>query len=497
LVESIVLGVVGCAAGLVLGVLCLRLLVTFLTPRLEAFFYGGIETLRLDVSVFAFSLGASLLSGVLLGLLPALQASRPNLGETLKASGRGSSGGAKGRRMRDSLMVSQVALAVMLSIGAGLMIRSLWVLQQIDRGLNTANILTMQIWPPEKKYAEPHEIANFYRRIIEGLEDLPETISSNAINFLHLSEVGIGWTFAIEGKPIPPPEGRPEALYYVVTPGYLQAIQIPLLRGRYLTSSDSADAPAVAVIDEKLSRRYWPGEDPIGKRLRFDPLDSESPWHAHLNHTWITIVGVVGTIRGDGLWEEGSPVLYLPYQQSPSRMMHLVVRTGHDPLGLASAVQRKVWEVDPDQPVSFVRTMDEVPAWALSQRRLMMQLLTAFAALATLLSATGIYGVISYTVSQRTQEVGVRMALGARPGQVTAMVVAQGLKVALIGVAVGIAGAVALTRFLSSQLYGVTATDSRTLGAVSLCLLLVALLACYGPARRASRIDPMTALRHE
>ena len=497
LVESVLLGGIGCVAGLVLGVLCLRLLVTFLTPRLEAFFYGGIETLRLDARVFAFSLVASLLSAVLLGLLPALQASRPNLGETLKASGRGSSGGAKGRRMRDVLMVSQVALAVTLSIGAGLMIRSLWTLQQVDRGLNTGNILTMQIWPPEKKYAEPYEIANFYRRIVEGLENLPETTSSNAINFLPLSEVGIGWTFAIEGKPIPPPEGRPGALYYVVTPGYLQSMQIPLLRGRYLTARDSAEAPAVAVIDEKLARRYWPGEEPIGKRFRFDPLDSESPWHAHLKHAWITVVGVVGTIRGDGLWEEGSPVLYLPYQQSPSRMMHLVVRSARDPLGLASAVQRKVWEVDPDQPVSFVRTMEEVPAWALSERRLMMQLLTAFAALATLLSATGIYGVISYTVSQRTQEVGVRMALGARPGQVTTMVVAQGLKLTSIGVVLGIAGAVALTRFLSSQLYGVTATDPRTLGAVSLCLFLVALLACYGPARRASRVDPMTALRHE
>ena len=216
---------------------------TFLTPRLEAFFYGGIETLRLDARVFAFSLGASLLSGVLLGLLPALQASRPNLVETLKASGRGSSGGAKGRRMRDVLMVSQVALAVTLSIGAGLMIRSLWTLQQVDRGLNTGNVLTMQIWPPEKKYAEPHEIANFYRRIVEGLEDLPETTSSNAINFLHLSEVGIGWTFAIEGKPIPLPEGRPGALYYVVTPGYLQAMQIPLLRGRYLTACGFSRSP--------------------------------------------------------------------------------------------------------------------------------------------------------------------------------------------------------------------------------------------------------------
>lgn len=497
LVESALVGALGCAGGLLLGVLCLRFLVTFLTPRLEAFFYGGLKTLQLDGTVFAFSLGASLFSVVLLGLLPALQASRPSLGDALKVAGRGSGGGAKGRRMRDALMVSQVALALMLSIGAGLMIRSLGALHQIDRGLNTASVLTMQIWPPEKKYAQPHELANLHRRILEKLETLPEAASSSAINYLPLSEIGIGWTFTIEGRPAPSAEDRPNALYYIVAPRYLETMQIPLLKGRHLSQADSAEAPAVAVIDEKLARRYWPGEDPIGKRLRFDPLDAESPWHANLTSGWIAVVGVAGTVRGDGLWEDGAPVLYLPYQQNPSRMMHLVIRAERDPLRLANAVQSKVWEVDPDQPLSFVRTMEEVPAWALSERRLMMQLLTVFAALATLLSTTGIYGVISYAVSQRTREVGIRMALGAQRGQVARMVIAQGLKVALAGVAIGIAGALALTRFLSSQLYGVTATDARTFGVACLFLILVALLACYLPARRASRVDPISALRHE
>jgi putative ABC transport system permease protein len=311
--------------------------VTFLTPRLYAFFYGGLETLQLDSTVFAFSLGASLFSVVLLGLLPALQASRPSLGEALKVVGRGSyGGGAKGRRMRDMLMVSQVALALMLSIGAGLMIRSLGALQQIDRGLNTESVLTIQIWPPEKKYAKPHELANFYRRMIEGIETLPEATSTRAINFLPLSEIGIGWTFTIEGRPAPSAEGRPNALYYVVAPRYLQTMQIPLVKGRHLTQSDSAEAPAVAVIDEKLAQRYWPGEDPIARRLRFDPLDSESPWHANLTSGWITVVGVVGTVRGDGLWEDGAPVMYLPYQQNggyrKSNQTHLPPRRGrHTP----------------------------------------------------------------------------------------------------------------------------------------------------------------------
>jgi putative ABC transport system permease protein len=402
-----------------------------------------------------------------------------------------------GRRMRDGLMVSQVALALMLSIGAGLMIRSLGALQHVDRGLNPRNVLTAQVWPPEEKYAGPRALANFYERMLEGLKTLPETVSSSAINYLPLSEIGIGWTFAIEGRPAPPAEERPGGMYFVAAPEYFETMQIPLLAGRRLMEADSAQAPAVAVIDEKMAQRYWPGEDPIGRRIKFDALDAESPWHAHLTSEWITIAGVVGAIRGDGLWEEGAPVMYLPYQQNPSRMMHLVIRTQGDPLLLANAVQRKVWEVDPDQPLAFVRSMEEVPAWALSERRMTMQLLSLFAALASLLSATGIYSVISYAVSQRTQEVGIRMALGAKRSEIARMVVGQGLKTSLAGVAIGIAGAVALTRLLSSQLYGVTATDAGTFAAACLFLFVVALLACYLPARRASRVDPLTALRHE
>jgi putative ABC transport system permease protein len=497
LVESTLLGVLGCAGGLLLALVSLRFLAKFLAPRLEAFFYGGIQTLRLDATVFAFSLAAALGSAVLLGLLPALQASSPSLGEALKAMGRGSGGGAKGRRLRDLLMVSQIALALILTVGAGLMIRSLAALHQFDRGLHTGGILTAQIWPPEIKYNEPRQITDFYRRILDELQTLPEAASASAVSFLPLSEIGVGWTFTIEGRPEPSAEQRPNAGYYVVTPGFLETMQIPLLKGRYPSPADTAEAPPVAVIDDKLAQRYWPGADPIGERFRFDPLDSESPWHAHLTPGWITVVGVAASIRGDGLWEDGAPVLYLPSPQNPSRMMHLVIRTAGDPLGLANAVRSKVWEVDPDQPLSFVRSMAEVPAWALSERRLMMQLLTAFAALATLLAAGGIYGVVSYAVSQRTQEVGIRMALGAQRSQIAAMVVSQSLRVALAGVAIGIAGAFALTRVLASQLFGVTPTDGRTIAMACLSLALVALLACYLPARRASRIDPITALRHE
>jgi putative ABC transport system permease protein len=394
-------------------------------------------------------------------------------------------------------MVSQVALALMLSIGAGLMFRSIGALLEVDRGLNIKSILTAQIQLAEKKYAEPREIASFYRRLMEKLEKLPSATSVSAISALQLSEIGVNWSFTIEGRPAPLPEDRPNALYYVVAPGYFETMQIPLLRGRQLTQADTNGAPAAAVIDKKLAQRYWKGEDPIGKRFKFDPLDAESPWHAHLNAGWITVVGVARTIRGDGLWDNGAPIMYLPYQQNPSRMMHLVVRSERDPLGLVNVVQRKVWEVDPEQPLSFVRTMEEVPEWAVSERRLTMHLLTAFAALAMLLSATGIYGVISYAVSQRTQELGVRMALGAQRLQVARMVVTNGLKLALAGIAIGIAGAFALTRFLSSQLYGVTATDGRTFAVACVALILVALLACYVPARRASRVDPITALRYE
>jgi putative ABC transport system permease protein len=497
LVEGALLGVLGGIGGLVLEVLCLRFVMHIFTPRLTNLLYGGLESLQLDGKVLAFSLGAALVSVLLLAAPTALYASHPNIADTIKLAGRGFGGGIKGRRMRDVLMVCQVALALMLSIGAGLMIRSLGAIERIDRGLNTNNVLTMQVWPPEKKYDEPRELASFYQRILERLEHLPEAASSSAVNFLPLSEIGIGWTFAREGQPDRFAEERPNGLYYVVAPGYFETMQIPLVAGRYLKSSDSAEAPLVAVIDEKLARRYWPGDNPIGKRLKFDVLDTESPWHANLASGWISVVGVVGTVVGDGLWEDGAPVMYLPYQQNPSRMMHLVIRSKGDPLRLAKAVQQKVWEVDPDQPLAFVRTMEEVPAWALSERRLTMQLLAVFAAVANLLSAAGIYGVISYAVSQRTQEIGIRMALGAEKGKISGMVVAQGMKVALAGLAIGIAGAFGLTRYLSSQLYGVTATDAQTFATACLFLGGVAVLACYMPARHASHVDPIRALRHE
>ncbi len=497
LVESSVIAGLGCVAGLAAGAVCLRLVKTLLSSRLEAFFYGGLETLRLDGTVLAFTIAATLLSALLLGLLPAIQASRANLGDALKASERGSAGGVKGQRVRNVLMAAQVALAITLSVGAGLMIRSLGELQQVDRGLNTSHVLTAQIWPPENKYIEPRDIAQFQQRVLERLESLPGASSSSAISFLPLSEAGVGWNFTIEGRPKPVPEERPSAMYSVVAPGYFETMQIPLVRGRRLTAADGATAPPVAVIDEKLAKRYWPGEDPVGKRFRFDPTDGESPWQASLNPEWITVVGIAQTVSGDGLWEDGAPLIYLPYQQNPSRMMHLVVRTEQDPLSMANAVRSRVWEVDPDQPVSFVRSMEEVPAWALAERRLTMQLLAVFAALAAVLAAAGIYGVVSYAVSQRVQEVGIRMALGAQGRQVAAMVVSQGLKPVLAGVIAGAAGAFALTRFLSSQLYGVSPTDPRTLAVACLSLILVALLACYIPARRASKVDPMTALRHE
>jgi putative ABC transport system permease protein len=274
-------------------------------------------------------------------------------------------------------------------------------------------------------------------------------------------------------------------------------MRIQLLKGRDVIDADSADAPAVAVIDEKLALRYWPGEDPIGKRFAFDARDSESPWQADLTSHWITVVGIASTVRGDGLWANGAPVMYLPYQQNPSRMMHLVVRTTGDPLDLAGTLRNTVREVDPDQPLSFVRKMVDVPAWAFSERRLTTQLLTTFAALAILLTATGIYGVVAYTASHRTREIGVRLALGAHVSQVTRMVIVQGLRVAVAGMIIGIGGALALTRLLAGQLYGVTTTDVRTFILACLSVVFVAVLACYLPARRASRLDPIAALRDE
>lgn len=498
LVEGTVLGGLGCAAGLVLGILWLRILVTFVPTRLEAFFSGGLENLQLDASVLTFSVGASLLSGVLSGLFPAVHASRPRLGDALSSAGnRNASGAVRGRRKADWLLVPQVALAVMLSIGAGLMIRSLGELQRFDRGLKTANVLTAQIRPPENKYKDSHEIASFHRRVIERLETLPEAVSTSAISFLHLSESGVGCTFTIEGRSAPFPGDKPNALYYVVAPGYLRTMEIPLLTGRHLSSGDAARAPAVAVIDEKLAKRYWPREDPIGRRFKFDPIDSENPSHASLTADWITVVGVAGTVLGDGLWEHGAPVMYLPYQQNPARTMHLVVRTDGNPLRLANAVQSRVWEVDPDQPVSFVRTMEEVSAWAFAERRLTMQLLTVFAILATLLSAAGIYGMVSYTVSQRTHEFGIRMALGAQRHQVLSIVLRHALALTAISILIGLGSSAVLIRYLEAMLFGVSPHDASTFVVVSVVFGAVIFVASYVPARRATRVDPLVALRYE
>jgi putative ABC transport system permease protein len=497
LAESAVIGVVGCLAGLGVGALCLWLLVKFWSPRFEAFLYGGLENLQLNGTVLAFSIAATVLSVLMVGLAPALQTSRPSLGDALTSGERVSGPAPGGRRIREALMVSQVAVALMLLIGAGLMISSVGTLQQIDRGLTTDGVLTAQMWPPEARYVQPHELTGFQRRVIDGLATIPGAISASAINFLPLSEMGIGSGFTIEGRPALTAEDRPHAQYCVVAPRYLQTMRIRLLKGRDLVDADSAEAPAVAVIDEKLSRRYWPGEDPIGKRFAFDARDSESPWQANLASGWITVVGIASTVRGDGLWEDGAPVVYLPYQQNPSRMMHLVVRAEDDPLGLARALRNTVWEVDPDQPLSFVRKMEDVPAWALAERHLTTQLLAVFAGLAILVAASGIYGVIAFTSSRQTRELAIRLTLGAETRQITRMMIVQGLRVAGMGILAGIAGALALTRLLASQLYGVTATDARTFALACTSLILVAVLACYLPARRASRVDPITALREE
>ena len=386
LTESALLAGAGCLLGLVLARAGIGPLISMLHPRLESFVYGGFETVSIGGDVVLFSAAAAVFSSLLLGLIPALEASRPGLNEALKASARRSAGGGRAGRTRDLLVVSQVALAVLLLISAGLMLRSLWTLETIDRGISTENLLTMQIWPPENKYAEPREIADFQRRILERLRELPEALAASAVSFLPLSEAGVGWQFAVAGRPSPPPEERPHALYYVVEPGFCRTIGIPLLRRKYHSETDGAEGPLVAVIDRKLADRHWHGENPVGRQLKFDPLYAESPWHAALRPERITVVGVVETIKPDGLWENGAPVMYLPYQQHPSRMMHLVVRTGSDPLHLANAVRSKVWEVDADQPVSFVRTMDDVPDWAFAERRLTMQLLMGFAALAVLLA---------------------------------------------------------------------------------------------------------------
>jgi putative ABC transport system permease protein len=493
LTESLMLALAGGAAGIVLAVAGIKALVALSPPDLPR-----VESVALDGTALAFVAVISMVTGIAFGLAPAWQAARRDVGESLKEGARGSTEGGRRSRLRRLLVASEFALALVLSAAAGLMIRSFLGLVRIDPGLDPRGVLTMVVSVTGSKEAAPERRAAFYQELVRQVRAVPGVKSASAINHLPLAGDIWGWPFQIEGRPEPGPGESPTAAYRVVLPGYFDAMGIPILRGRDVADTDRLGVPGVVVVNEWLARRHWPGEDPIGKRIALDDPRKGS--------SWLTVIGVVkNAVRSDWAAAPDDEV-FLPYLQTqrylerpdtPYSYMTLVVRTDGDAAGLAPSLRGVVASMNPGVPVSQVQTMEDVVAQSTASPRFYLLLLGAFAAVAVLLAAVGIHGVMSYAVSRRTNEIGVRMALGATPGEVLRLVVGQGMVLALIGAVAGVVGALGLTRLMSGLLYGVRPSDPATFAAVCLFLGAVALAASYFPARQASRIDPLTALRHD
>jgi putative ABC transport system permease protein len=482
LTESLLLGAAGGTLGLVLAVWGLELLLAMIPVDLP--FWMNFD---LDLRVLSFTLGISLLTGVIFGVVPALQASRADVNETLKEGGR-SAGTATSHRARNLVVVAEVALSLVVLVAAGLMMQSFLRLRQVNSGVNPRNVLTLALSLPTAKYGGDAR-AEFVRRLMESIRTLPGVDSAGATSGLPLGGGTWGRSLTVEGYPVLAVGQAPMIQHNVITPDYFRALGIPILTGRDFNEADSKDATRVTIVDERLAREYWPNESPLGKRVRFGPPENNEPWH--------TIVGVAGAVRHERLDTETRQSVYLPHLQNPVNGIALTVRSQANPTSLIGAVRSELRELDPNLPVTRVRTMEEVVSQSIWQPRLYTILLGLFAAVALLLACVGIYGVMSYSVAQRTHEIGIRMALGASSMDVLKLVISQGIKPALVGVAIGMAGAFGLTHLMSSLLFTVNPTDPVTFGLNAILLTSVATVACWLPARRATKVDPMIALRGE
>ena len=493
LTESVLLAVGGGALGLVFAVWSLegiRALGARSVPRLGE--------IAIDGEVLLFTLAVSVVSGIVFGLMPALRVCRLDLHDSLKDASRGSAGtsalwSATGRRQnaRQLLVVAELALSVMLLIGAGLLIRSFAQLQQVPTGFNPSNLLTLELTMTGARYNEPPAVLETYRQLWERLSRLPGAVAAGGVSALPLSQMFAWGPITVEGRPLAPGEAFINVDQRVVAGDYFRTMEIPLLKGRLFTEQDTRTQPRVVVIDDAMAQQLWPNEEAVGKRIRVGGIDAQA------TAPWLTVAGVVGRVKQYTLDGESRIAMYFPQTQVIGRGLNVVLRTDGDPAALTAAVRREIRALDPDLPIYNVRTMAQRVDESLARRRFSMLLLTLFAALALGLATIGIYGVIAYLVAQGTRELGIRMALGATPRGILLMIVRHGLTVALTGVGIGLVGAFALTRFMSSQLFGIAAVDPATFFSVSLLLTVVALAASYLPARRAARIDPMLSLRSD
>jgi putative ABC transport system permease protein len=480
LTESVLLAAIGGAAGLALGFWLLRLLLAVSPPGTP-----GLQQIHIDLYVLSFTFLITVLTGLLFGLAPALQLSRIDLNRSLKDTGKGVPGAARGGRLRGALVISEMALALILLIGSGLLIKSFILLQRVDPGFNPSHLVTLRVILNKTPYPDMPQVLNFYSQLLDRVKALPGVQSAATISTLPLSANATDTSFLIEGQPQPPPNQQPVAWYNSVSPDYFRAMELPIIRGRSFTERDNEKSPLVVIISETMARRYWPNEDPLGRRIGRGP------------DRWREIVGIVKDVKHFGLDAATPATMYFPMQQVPARAMNLVARTSGEPLSLGPALRAQVWAGDRNLAIANLGTMTDLVSSSISQQRFILLVLGCFAAVALILAAIGIYGVMSYAVSQRTHEIGIRMALGARMADVLKLILRNGIALTMVGVVIGIALAFALTRLMSSLLFGVTPTDAMTFTIVSAGLILIALAACYIPARRATKVDPMVALRYE
>jgi putative ABC transport system permease protein len=473
LIESLLLAGIGGVGGCAIAVGATKTLQAFapgVVPRLEE--------VTVDARVLMFALALSIATGLLFGLAPAVQASQSNANGSLKDAGRSGGGGAKRQRLRDVLVVAEVALSVALLIGAGLLVRSMWTLQRVNPGFDPSHLLTLQT-----TVIGSEDVRGFYRDALAGIGSLPGVTAVGTSSMVPMGGGNTSIQIVIEGRPADRDGVVPSADWRVVSPGYFTALGVSL-RGR---DFDERDAGGVAIISEEMARRFWPGQDPIGR---------EFFWFS-ANGPRLTVVGVAGDVRNLSLETAPAPVIYRPAAALRIASMFLVIRTATDPASLVGAIRDVVRRVDPKVPVTSVRTAEEILAASTGSRRFTMTLLETFAAIALILACVGLFGVMSYLVSQRTHDIGVRLALGALPRDVFRLVVGRGMLLALAGASVGVAAAFWLTRSIEALLFQIRPTDPVTFALVVVILLAVALLACYVPARRATRVDPVIALRYE
>ena len=484
LTESLLLSLMGGTLGLLLAVWGNSLLVSLIPRDIPR-----IHDVSVDGRILAFTLLVSFVTGLVFGLAPALQASKLDLNESLKEGLRGTTTGLRQNRLRGLLVVSEVAMALVLLISATLLIKSFVRLLEVKPGFNPANVLSIEVQLPNlppSRYAKDEEQTAFFQQLTERIKTLPGVEGVGAVLSMPLTGAFESTDVILPGSESLSDAERPEADYTTVTPDFFATMQIPLLKGRQFSSEDTKDRPGMIIVNDAFAQRLWPNEGALGKRFTvgFEKEPRE-------------IVGVVGNIKQTSLDAQTRPAMYLPHLQSPNAGMTLLVRTTGDPLGMASAVREQVRAIDKDVPVTHIQTMEQVFAASVAQQRFSMLIVGLFASLALMLATVGIYGVMAYSVAQRSHEIGVRMALGARTGQVLRLILKDGMALALMGVATGLAGAFALTRLITTLLFGVTPNDATTLIAVSLTVLGVALVACYIPARRAAKVDPLVALRYE